>query len=105
LHFVMFRTQNCIPRLLSSIFYSKQISLNIIRYFYSQVDLTEPILSRFDILCVVRDTVDPVQVIQHFCRMFISFFLLFFFGLSGSGVLPGARNFIFIVLFHCGENE
>lgn len=26
-----------------------------------QVDLTEPILSRFDILCVVRDTVDPVQ--------------------------------------------
>ena len=27
-----------------------------------QVDLTEPILSRFDILCVVKDTVDPVQV-------------------------------------------
>ena len=26
-----------------------------------QVDLTEPILSRFDILCVVRDTVDPIQ--------------------------------------------
>ena len=26
-----------------------------------QVDLTEPILSRFDILCVVRDTVDPVD--------------------------------------------
>lgn len=26
-----------------------------------QVDLTEPILSRFDILCVVRDTVDPVE--------------------------------------------
>jgi len=25
------------------------------------VDLTEPILSRFDILCVVRDVVDPVQ--------------------------------------------
>jgi len=25
------------------------------------VDLTEPILSRFDILCVVRDTVDPVE--------------------------------------------
>lgn len=24
-----------------------------------QVDLTEPILSRFDILCVVRDMVDP----------------------------------------------
>ena len=27
-----------------------------------QVDLSEPILSRFDILCVVRDTVDPIQV-------------------------------------------
>ena len=26
-----------------------------------QVDLTEPILSRFDILCVVRDMVDPVE--------------------------------------------
>lgn len=26
-----------------------------------QVDLTEPILSRFDILCVVRDTVDPIE--------------------------------------------
>lgn len=25
------------------------------------VDLTEPILSRFDLLCVVRDTVDPVR--------------------------------------------
>lgn len=29
--------------------------------FAENVDLTEPILSRFDILCVVRDTVDPVQ--------------------------------------------
>merc|ERR1719150_2354199 len=27
--------------------------------FSENVDLTEPILSRFDILCVVRDTVDP----------------------------------------------
>ena len=26
-----------------------------------QVDLTEPILSRFDILCTVRDTIDPVE--------------------------------------------
>ena len=26
-----------------------------------QMDLSEPILSRFDILCVVRDTVDPVE--------------------------------------------
>ncbi|PXF40917.1 DNA replication licensing factor mcm2 [Gracilariopsis chorda] len=26
--------------------------------FYDNVDLTEPILSRFDVLCVVRDTVD-----------------------------------------------
>ena len=31
-------------------------------YVSLQVDLTEPILSRFDILCVVRDTVDPVEV-------------------------------------------
>lgn len=29
--------------------------------FFDNVDLTEPILSRFDVLCVVRDTVDPVQ--------------------------------------------
>merc|ERR1712048_1293005 len=29
--------------------------------FSDNVDLTEPILSRFDILCVVRDTVDIVQ--------------------------------------------
>jgi DNA replication licensing factor MCM2 len=27
--------------------------------FMENVDLTEPILSRFDVLCVVRDTVDP----------------------------------------------
>lgn len=29
--------------------------------FFDNVDLTEPILSRFDVLCVVRDTVDPTQ--------------------------------------------
>ena len=29
--------------------------------FAQNVDLTEPILSRFDILCVVRDVVDPVK--------------------------------------------
>lgn len=29
--------------------------------FSQNVDLTEPILSRFDILCVVRDTVDPEE--------------------------------------------
>merc|ERR1711935_1074976 len=28
--------------------------------FSENVDLTEPIISRFDILCVVKDTVDPV---------------------------------------------
>lgn len=39
------------------------INQNGYLYFHStcQVDLTEPILSRFDILCVVRDVVDPVQ--------------------------------------------
>jgi DNA replication licensing factor MCM2 len=31
------------------------------RTFSENVDLTEPILSRFDILCVVRDTVDAVE--------------------------------------------
>ncbi|MCP9264032.1 DNA helicase [Dirofilaria immitis] len=31
------------------------------RTFAENVDLTEPILSRFDVLCVVRDTVDPVE--------------------------------------------
>lgn len=37
--------------------------------FAENVDLTEPIVSRFDVLCVVRDTVDPVQVQTHkpFC--------------------------------------
>ena len=29
--------------------------------FSENVDLTEPILSRFDVLCVVRDQVDAVQ--------------------------------------------
>ena len=29
--------------------------------FSQNVELTEPILSRFDVLCVVRDTVDPVE--------------------------------------------
>ncbi len=29
--------------------------------FADNVDLSEPILSRFDVLCVVRDTVDSVQ--------------------------------------------
>ncbi len=29
--------------------------------FQQNVELTEPILSRFDILCVVKDTVDPVK--------------------------------------------
>ncbi|CAJ0959566.1 unnamed protein product, partial [Mesorhabditis belari] len=31
------------------------------RTFAENVDLTEPILSRFDVLCVVRDIVDPVE--------------------------------------------
>jgi DNA replication licensing factor MCM2 len=31
------------------------------RTFADNTGLTEPILSRFDILCVVRDTVDPVE--------------------------------------------
>merc|ERR1712080_764770 len=35
------------------------------------VDLTEPILSRFDILCVVRDTVDAV-VDEHLARFVVN---------------------------------
>lgn len=35
--------------------------------FAQNVDLTEPILSRFDILCTVRDMVDPVQDEQLAC--------------------------------------
>merc|ERR1712203_225681 len=35
--------------------------------FSENVDLTEPILSRFDILCVVKDTVDPVAD-EHLAR-------------------------------------
>ena len=31
------------------------------RTFAENVDLSEPILSRFDVLCVVKDTVDPVE--------------------------------------------
>lgn len=27
--------------------------------FYENVDLTEPIVSRFDLLCVVKDEIDP----------------------------------------------
>ena len=34
--------------------------------FAENVDLTEPILSRFDILCVVRDTVDAGKKLFHF---------------------------------------
>jgi DNA replication licensing factor MCM2 len=34
---------------------------NSTRPFSENVELTEPILSRFDILCVVRDTVDPAE--------------------------------------------
>lgn len=35
--------------------------------FAENVNLTDPILSRFDILCVVRDEVDPIQD-QHLAK-------------------------------------
>ncbi|XP_037780899.1 DNA replication licensing factor mcm2-like [Penaeus monodon] len=38
--------------------------------FAENVDLSEPILSRFDVLCVVRDTVDPVQD-EHLARFVV----------------------------------
>lgn len=39
--------------------------------FAENVDLTEPILSRFDVLCVVRDTVDPVAD-DHLARFVVA---------------------------------
>merc|ERR1719244_1195114 len=39
--------------------------------FSENVDLTEPILSRFDILCVVRDTVDPAAD-EHLARFVVA---------------------------------
>ena len=44
--------------------------------FAENVDLTEPILSRFDVLCVVRDVVDPV-VDDHLARQVTSSLLHF----------------------------
>jgi len=40
-----------------------QIHYTLMYHFYAcvQVNLSEPILSRFDVLCVVRDEVDPMQ--------------------------------------------
>ena len=38
--------------------------------FSENVDLTEPILSRFDILCVVRDTVDAIGD-EHLARFVV----------------------------------
>ena len=38
--------------------------------FSENVDLTEPILSRFDILCVVRDTVDATAD-EHLARFVV----------------------------------
>ena len=37
--------------------------------FSQNVDLTEPIISRFDILCVVKDVVDPIQVFFPFLKL------------------------------------
>jgi len=39
--------------------------------FSENVDLTEPILSRFDILCVVRDSVDPTAD-EHLARFVVA---------------------------------
>merc|ERR1712018_499875 len=39
--------------------------------FSENVDLTEPILSRFDVLCVVRDTVDPAAD-EHLARFVVA---------------------------------
>lgn len=39
--------------------------------FAANVNLSDPILSRFDILCVVRDEVDPIQD-QHLAKFVVS---------------------------------
>lgn len=45
--------------------------------FSENVNLSEPILSRFDILCVVRDEADPMQD-QHLAKCVVySLFQLF----------------------------
>ena len=49
--------------------------------FSENVDLTEPILSRFDILCVVKDTVDPVAD-EHLARFVVASHMV-----SGSNVV------------------
>src|ERR1043165_610427 len=42
---------------------------NTSKSFSENVELTEPILSRFDVLCVVKDTVDPT--IDEFLANFV----------------------------------
>ena len=39
--------------------------------FMDNVDLSEPILTRFDILCTVRDIADPVQVSSNCSSIYI----------------------------------
>ena len=48
-----------------------------------QVDLTEPILSRFDILCVVRDVVDTIEVRELAVSKCTGVFLLYMCGRVG----------------------
>ena len=43
---------------------------NPIHSFQENVDLTEPILSRFDVLCVVKDTID-VEIDERLARFVI----------------------------------
>lgn len=43
--------------------------------FMNNVDLSEPILTRFDILCTVRDIADPVQV-SGFLFLFFNSYVL-----------------------------
>ena len=43
---------------------------NPVHSFQENVDLTEPILSRFDVLCVVKDTID-VEIDERLARFVV----------------------------------
>lgn len=63
----------CWPSALKGCFF---LRYNPSRTFAENVDLTEPILSRFDILCVIRDVVDPVEDERYVSGLSSSFRLI-----------------------------
>ena len=61
-------------------------------------NLTEPILSRFEILCVVKDTVDPVAD-EHLTRFVVASHMV-----SGSNVVLPQHSMIKYDCVKCGYN-